>query len=90
MGFETWANSTKGDYSSVSGYKNIILDKEKEIAGAFDQVAQGVNPKSISLQDLEDDGNKYDQDGSARSLLDLKINQLEVSRLSSLVLSASH
>ena len=87
--YETWANSTKNDYSAVNDYKNIILDKEREIAGAFDQVAQGVNPHPISLHDLEIDGNKYDEDGSARSVLDLKMNQLEVSRLASPVLSAS-
>ncbi|MCP4460626.1 MAG: hypothetical protein GY816_21785 [Cytophagales bacterium] len=87
--YETWANSTKNDYSAVTDYKNIILDKENEISGAFEKIAQGVDPGTISLHDLEVDGNKYDEDGSARSLLDLRLNQLEVSRLSNPILSAS-
>ncbi len=87
--YDTWANSTKNDYSAVTDYKNIILDKENEIAGAFEKVAQGVDPGTISLIDLEIDGNKFDEDGSARSLLNLKMNQLDVSRLSNPVISPS-
>jgi len=87
--YETWSSSTKNDYSAVLDYKNIITDKENEISGAFEKMAQGVEPGKISLHDLEIDGNKFDEDGSAQAMLNLKLKKLEVSRMANPSFDAS-
>lgn len=80
--YETWANSAKAEYQGASAYKNNIMAKESALGQAFDQVAQGVDPGSIEVEDLKGDAEKYDPDGSAMSLLDFRSSQLEVNRLS--------
>lgn len=81
--YETWASAVKAEYNAVKGYKNDISAKSAALDEAFKKVEQGVDPGSISVDDLTANAQKYDPDGSALSLLNFRRAQLEVSRLSS-------
>lgn len=79
--YETWASSLKNDYYGVQEYKNIIETKEKEILTAQQMIEQGQSPESVSTEALMTDFEKYDSDGVAKPVLDLKASRLEVVKL---------
>ena len=79
--FETWATATKNDYYAVDQYLTNLSKKKGEIFDAHDKLDQGLDPGKISLDEIRKDAERYDPDGVAMQLLELKAERVEINRL---------
>lgn len=79
--YETWATATKNDYYAVDQYLSNLSKKKGEIFAAHDKLDQGIDPGKISLEEIRKDAERYDPDGVAMQLLELKAERVEINRL---------
>jgi hypothetical protein len=79
--YETWATATRNDFFAVKQYLVNLSSKKGEIFDAHDKLDQGLDPGEISLEEIRADAERYDPDGVAMQLLELKKERVQINRL---------
>jgi len=85
--YETWATATRTDYYAVKQYLATISQKEILLAAAVEGIGKGERAEEIFLDDLAAPATKYDPDGTALALLNVKKAQLTLLQATSLTLN---